>query len=124
MMFKSITAHLSSSRVPGLLVISGSMLFLCTITAQSGEVYLEWDANTEVPNLSGYQVYYGEASGKYTSNVDVSNQTSYRIGNLPDGKTYYFAIRAYGYDSNGQTIQGDFSDEISQTIGTPLEGNN
>ena len=118
MMFKSITAHLGSSRVPGLLVVLGSMLFLCTIAAQAGEVNLEWDANTGEPNLNGYRIYYGEASGKYTSNVDVSNQTSYRIDNLQDGKTYYFVIIAYGYDSNGQPIESNYSNEFSMTIGS------
>lgn len=118
MMFKSITAHLSSSRVPGLLVVLGSMLFFCAISAHAGDVTLAWNANTGEPNLSGYWICYGETSGKYTSKVDVSNRTSYTISNLQDRKTYYFAIMAYGYGDNGQAIQSDFSNEISQTIGS------
>ncbi|MGH9891989.1 MAG: LamG-like jellyroll fold domain-containing protein, partial [bacterium] len=75
-------------------------------------VSLDWDANTE-PTLGGYQLYYGQASGSYTANIDVGNQTSHTVIGLQEGKTYYFAAKAY--DTTRTTSSG-FSNEVSTTI--------
>jgi hypothetical protein len=88
--------------------------------AQAEQVTLAWDANTE-SSLRGYRVYYGEATHNYTSNVDAGSQTTFTVGDLQQGKTYYFAVQAYGDDS-GTPIQSDFSNEVSKTIGTPPDG--
>ena len=80
---------------------------------QTGQATLTWDANTE-PILGGYQLYYGQASGNYTASVDVGKQTSYTLTGLEEGKTYYFAVKAY--DST-RKIWSDFSNEVSHTIG-------
>ncbi len=61
---------------------------------------LSWDAPTTnsdgsaLTNLSGYRVYYGSSSGKYTSVIDVGKVTSYVISNLSTG-TYFFVVTAY-----------------------------
>ena len=51
---------------------------------------LEWDPNSE-PDLAGYKLHYGLASGSYTSVVDVGNQTSYILTGLTAGTTYYIS---------------------------------
>ncbi|MGH8615802.1 MAG: hypothetical protein ACREYF_28270, partial [Gammaproteobacteria bacterium] len=92
-----------------------SVIFSCFTTyAEAGQVALAWDATT-APTLGGYQLYYGQASGNYTANVDVGNKTSYTVANLQDGNTYYFAAKAY--DTTKKTWSG-FSNEVSKTIGS------
>src|SRR6185437_1932279 len=46
---------------------------------------------------SGYKIYYGTSSGKYTSTVspgEIGARTSYTVTRLTSGQTYYFALRA------------------------------
>ena len=74
--------------------------------ADAASVTLAWDPNNE-PDLAGYRLYYGKASGTYKSVIDVGNQTTYTISGLEDGKTYYFAVTAY--DEFGKS---DFSSEL------------
>jgi hypothetical protein len=65
--------------------------------------------NTE-PTLGGYQLYYGQKSGSYPESIDVGTKTGYTLTNLQQGKTHYFAVKAY--DST-RTIWSDFSHEVS-----------
>jgi hypothetical protein len=74
-------------------------LFILLIPMGVQHVYgasltLAWDPNAE-ENLAGYKVYYGTASGSYSSVVDAGNCTSLTISSLEAGKTYYFAATAY-----------------------------
>ena len=74
---------------------------------------LSWDANSE-PDLEGYKVYLGTASGAYgapiaTLTMDV---TSYTVTGLATGTTYFFAVTAY--DSEG--AESSYSNEVSKTI--------
>jgi PKD repeat protein len=96
------------------LVKWGVVLFLYSVTVQAGQVTLAWDANTE-PMLGGYKVYYGQASGNYTSDIDVGNQTTYTVAGLQDVGTYYFAVKAY---DSARTIESGFSNEVSKTFGS------
>src|SRR5712671_658590 len=70
-------------------------LVLAPSLAFAGQVTLAWDANTE-PDLGGYKVYYGNAGGTYTANIDVGNVTTYSVTGLQDGLLYFFAVTAYG----------------------------
>ncbi|MBN1569551.1 MAG: fibronectin type III domain-containing protein [Acidobacteria bacterium] len=92
---------------PLLAYIISFLLF--SIFASAGEVKLAWDPNTE-PELKGYRLYYGTASGQYKTILDVGNITTYTIKDLPAG-TYYFAVRAYSAD-----IESAYSNEVSATI--------
>jgi fibronectin type 3 domain-containing protein len=75
------------------------------------QVILEWDPNTE-PDLDGYRIYYGEASGIYSKNIDIGNTTTCTVVNLERGKTYYFAATAY----NILGLESDFSTEVSYDV--------
>jgi hypothetical protein len=75
--------------------------------ADAASVTLAWDPNTE-PDVAGYKVYYGKASGTYESVVDVGNQTTYNILGFQDGETYYLAVTAY----NVYGLESGFSDEV------------
>lgn len=60
------------------------------LTAKDKEVVLEWDP---VPNVEGYRVFYGEAPGKYTKELNVDKPYA-SIEGLENLKTYYFMVRA------------------------------
>ena len=70
------------------------ILYQFVTNANSAQVTLAWDPNTE-PDLAGYRIYYGLLSDQYSYSVDVGNRTSYTLSNLQDGKTFYFAATAY-----------------------------
>ena len=97
------------------LVKLGILLFLYTTTVQAGQATLTWDASAE-STLVGYRIHYGQASGNYTSSIDVGLQTTYTVSNLEDG-TYYFVVTAY--DVNG--IESDVSEEVSKNFSTNSE---
>jgi hypothetical protein len=80
--------------------------------AHAATVTVVWNANAE-PDITGYYVVYGTASGIYTSRLDAGNQTQLQIPNLVDGQTYYFAVQAY--NSFGEW--SDTSAEVSAHVG-------
>jgi hypothetical protein len=43
----------------------------------------------------GYKVYYGTASGAYSSVINVGKVTKATMSNLTGGVVYYFTIRTY-----------------------------
>jgi hypothetical protein len=68
---------------------------------------LEWDPNNE-PDLAGYKLYYGLASGSYETTIDVGNQTTYTITDLDVGEIYYIAATAY----NTSGLESGYSNEV------------
>jgi len=112
-MFKVNTTLLNLVRTSGLLLSLAIMFFFYVTTVQAGQVSLAWDASPS-PNVGGYRIYYGQASGNYTANADAGNQTTYTLTGLEDGKTYYFAAKAYDI---AKTTESGFSNEVNATIG-------
>ncbi len=86
---------------------------LCILTGifagfcQAASVTLAWDANTE-STLAGYKLYYGLSSRTYSAPINVGKVTEYKLDNVEEGKTIYFAVTAY--DING--LESDFSAEL------------
>src|SRR5687768_8087649 len=79
--------------------------------ALAGSVRLYWDANTE-PDLAGYVLVYGIASGVYTTSVTLpASATTHEFANLPNG-TYYFAVRAF----NATNTQSGYSNEVRVVV--------
>jgi len=103
--FNSVTT--SSALITLGLVLAASF---CT-DVFAGQVKLAWDASIE-PEVSGYRLYYGKASGDYTASVDVGNQTSHVVYGLEVGQRYYFAATAYSV--NG--AQSGFSNQVSAIV--------
>ncbi len=81
------------------------------LAASSTQATLLWDANSE-PDLAGYRLYYGLASGDYDAVVDVGNLTAYTLTGLEAGRTYYVVARAY--NASGQ--ESNPSNELSLTL--------
>lgn len=68
--------------------------------AQAATVQVTWNPNTE-PDLAGYKIYYGTASGVYGDPIDVGNVTGHVMEITPEyGATYYFALTAYDTSGN------------------------
>ena len=79
--------------------------------AYAASVDLEWDPNTE-PELAGYKIYWGTASGNYTSSKDAGKTPTCTVTGLDEGKTYYFAATAYDGSSN----ESGYSNQISYKV--------
>lgn len=88
------------------------LLMLPAFPTLAGQVTVTWDVNTN-PAVTGYKLYYGQASRSYTSSIDVGKQTTCTISNLIDGKTYYFS--ATDYDASG--MESGYSNEVSTVAG-------
>ncbi len=72
----------------------------------AADVSLSWQASSST-NVTGYNIYYGTASGNYTGKIMAGNVTTTTISNLAAGTTYYFSATAL--DSNGN--ESGFSNE-------------
>lgn len=80
----------------------------------TGIVTLTWTANAE-PDLAGYKIYVGTASGTYSypgSAFVTGKVTTYTVSNLPKGQTYFFAMTAYDSADN----ESPLSAEVSKTL--------
>jgi fibronectin type 3 domain-containing protein len=91
-------------------------LFLCLFlfwfsAGYTAEITLLWDKNTET-DIEGYRVYSGISSKTYATNpicqVD-SNWNSCTVIVPLDGKTRYYAVKAY----NTEGLESAFSNEVS-----------
>lgn len=85
---------------------------IAAVAFAATSVNLAWDANTE-PDLAGYKIYYGTASGVYGTPIDVGNVTAYTLTGLTEGVTYYLAATAY--DDEEPPNESDFSQELTHT---------
>ena len=103
------------SRAHLLLLGIAAALFLASVTtAHAATATAIWNSNPE-PDIAGYKLSYGGASGSYTTTVDVGNVTSYVL-QVVTGQSYYFAIQAY----NTSGMLSPYSTEIPFTA--PLSG--
>ena len=90
------------------------MLLPFVISAQPS-VKLSWERSAD-PNATGYNIYYGLLSRRYTQKISFGNSTNATISGLVAGSTYYFAVTAY--DQWGD--ESDFSNEISYKVQTAV----
>ncbi len=83
-------------------ILPASVLHAATATPTAS-----WDRNPE-PDIAGYRLSYGIASGVYTTTIDVGNVTSRQLS-LAGGQRYFFAVQAY--DTAG--LISDYSAEVA-----------
>jgi hypothetical protein len=74
-------------------------------------ITLAWDRSPS-PDVTGYRIYYGVASGTYTNTVTVGNTTNASLSGLLVGQRYYFAATAFNDD--GESL---FSNEVTGQAG-------
>ncbi len=72
---------------------------------------LTWDAVTD-PNLNGYRVYYGTASGQYLQSLNVGNVTTCPLTGLSNRTTYYMVVTAL--DTFGS--ESGYSNEVFKLV--------
>lgn len=85
------------------------------VTTEGSTVFLAWDALPSA-DLRAYTVYYGTVSGRYIQKRTIAkDHASLTLRSLPNGTTYYFAVRG----SDG-SIETQFSREVAVTVGEPL----
>jgi hypothetical protein len=80
----------------------------------TGSLTLTWTANGE-PDLAGYKIYVGTASGIYTfpgSPFIAGKVTSYTVSNLPKINTYFFAMSAYDNAGNESVLSAEVSKSL------------
>jgi len=87
------------------------VLMLVAARAFAGSATLQWDP-VNSPALAGYMLYYGSATGNYTSKIDVGNTTVRTVANLTDGATYHFAVTAY----DASHKESGFSRDVTTTV--------
>lgn len=92
-----------------------SILVLAAGAAHAGQVALAWGASPS-STVTGYTLSYGTASGVYTNHLSAGNNLSITAGNLQDGGTYFFAVKAYDAAGN----QSSYSNEVSTTLPAAL----
>jgi hypothetical protein len=108
-------------------IILGGILFLAlllnlvraqdAILPSSYSITLAWTGSPS-PAAIGYLIYYGTASGQYSSCVDVGNVTTNTVQGLAGATTYFFAVSSY--DTNG--VESSLSNEISYVPGPSTVG--
>lgn len=76
----------------------------------AASVSLNWNPNSE-PDIAGYRLYYGTASGSYDQIIEAGNVTSITAPELTSGVTYFFAVTAFNVDG----LESLPSDEVSYT---------
>lgn len=84
---------------------------LNTIASQSVE--LTWVPSAS-PDVVGYNIYYGAASGDYTNEISVGNTTNATVSGLLGSTTYYFAAKAI----NSAGIESAYSVQTSYAVPT------
>jgi len=77
-------------------LIVGSLLWLAAAATGYADqsVALLWDPSPS-PDVVGYAVYYGTASGVYTTRLDAGTNTVATINGLTEGLTYFFVVTSY-----------------------------
>lgn len=70
-------------------------------------VSLAWDPSADEA-VTGYNLYYGSASGVYDAALDVGMAVTATVGPLDLGATYYFAVTAYTADGT----ESGYSNEV------------
>lgn len=100
-----------------MLKISGAKLLVLLLLGllfprmvHAANVTLAWDPNTE-PNVAGYKVRYGTASGVYNQVIDTGTSLTANVSGLVRGTTYYFVVTAY----NSANLESAPSGELAYT---------
>lgn len=94
------------------------LMCMIPVMVEAGTGTLTWTANTE-PDLGGYNVYCGKASGVYNAPIKLGKVTTYTVDlpTLTVDQKYFCAITAYDAAGN-ESVK---SNEVSKTIiGVPV----
>jgi hypothetical protein len=88
-------------------LLTAVLVLGAAVAAQAQSTTLAWDLNTD-PDVKGYIVSYGTASGSYVKSVDAGNVNQFTVTGLDISLDYYFAVQAY----NSAGLKSDYSNEV------------
>lgn len=97
-----------------LALIAGSPLVNTVFGNTLHTVTLAWDANPEI-DILGYKLYMGTVSQEYSQTIDAGANTTFPVGSLEFGTTYYFAVSA----TNNAGVESELSSELIVTVAPP-----
>jgi Bacterial Ig domain/Fibronectin type III domain len=100
------------------IVIAAVLLYCILLTvspAQAVDVQLDWDPSPS-PQVTGYLLYYGTASGQYSVSVDTGQATTAVLSALQAMETYYFAVLAYDASGNHSPFSNEVQYAVQDTI--------
>ena len=97
-------------QIPFVVAAGFCVTFHLTASA-SQSVSLAWDSSPDT-NVTGYVLYSGNVSGKYTSRLDVGTNTTTTATGLAEGSTYYFVVTAY----NAVGLESGPSNEVGFVV--------
>jgi hypothetical protein len=98
-------------------VLLHHLSLIALLAAQS--VTLAWDASPDA-TVTGYAVYYGEASDTLTNRVEAGDALTVAVTNLVAAHTYWFVAVAY----DGDALESEPSNMISYQVPGPLPPGN
>jgi hypothetical protein len=103
---------------PSRFLVTGFILIISVFSSGGAKNYadqvsLAWDATTtnsdgSPHDLAGYKIYFGTASGQYSSYLDVGNVLTYSLTGLSAETAYFLAVTAY--DTFG--VESEYSNEV------------
>jgi hypothetical protein len=79
----------------------------CSINVSAATLTVAWDPVDE-PGVAGYFLTYGTEPGRVDVAVDVGQNTSWQIRDLPSGQQYYIRVAAYSAEG-----VGTYSNEVN-----------
>jgi hypothetical protein len=92
-----------------------AFLSLSTLARAQANVTLSWNPISS-PLVTGFNIYYGSASGVYTNKINAGKNTSLTISNLTVGSTYYFASTTYSTAG----AESALSTSVAYTVPAPF----
>jgi hypothetical protein len=110
-MIKTCVWNALKETTPAALFLGFLVLLNPSAVASPANVTLAWDPSVD-PGVSGYNLYYGSASGTYTNVVVAGTATSATVSNLVRGSTYYFAATTF----TDIGLESDYSSEITYAV--------
>ena len=101
------------------------LLVAFPLIVSAAQVTLQWDAND--PDPDGYNLYQRVDGGTYDYDHPVNDisitGTTYTVGDLTQGVTYRFVVRAYvGNDESGDSNEVEFSAPADSGVDTDNDG--
>ncbi|MFQ5670482.1 MAG: Ig-like domain-containing protein [Acidobacteriota bacterium] len=99
----------SRSSSPVLPALTLVFLALFPLSAGAGTIATAWDPVAD-PDVTGYRVFFGKASGVYDQQLDVGLSTQQTLTGLTDCTTYFVAVKAFDGAGN---FSVNFSNEVS-----------
>jgi hypothetical protein len=103
----------ASNRRLNLIAIMAACLGFCLAAQGQSSASLAWNP-IPGPQVAGYYLHLGNASGVYTKVIDVGTNVLVTISDLTNGPTYYFMVGAY----NQARVEGLPSNEAVFTVPT------